>query len=148
MTGLVFVDTNVIVYSRDLRDPAKQEAALQWMARLWEHNAGRLSSQVLYEYYVTVTRKLSPGMTVAEARTDVRALSLWLVTTAPGSVLEAAWALQDRYRLSFWDSLIAGAAQASGCRFLLSEDLCAGQNLDGVLVVNPFESEPREFGFP
>lgn len=144
MTALVFVDTNILVYSRDARDPRKQQRAHDWLSLLWERKAGRLSGQVLNEYYVTVTQKLKPGLAAAEARDDVRALFHWLTPTHPSAQLDAAWAVQDRYRLSFWDALIVGAAQAADCRYILSEDLSADQDLDGVLVVNPFETEPTQ----
>ena len=66
MTAPLFVDTNLLVYSRDARDAAKQERAAEWLDFLWDTRRGRLSRQVLQEYYVTVTRKLQPGLTVAE----------------------------------------------------------------------------------
>ncbi len=144
MTAPLFVDTNLLVYSRDARDAAKQERALEWLDFLWDTRRGRLSRQVLQEYYVTVTRKLQPGLTVAEARADVRALFHWLSPIDPAAPIEAAWALQDRCSLSFWDALIVGAAQTMGCRFVLTEDLPAGQELEGVRVVGPFETRPAD----
>jgi len=68
-----------------------------------------------------------------------------LVSTLPGfagAVLEHAWKLQDRYRLSFGDSLIVAAAKAASCGFLLTEDFQDGEKLDGVEVLNPFLREP------
>jgi len=144
MTAPLFADTNLLVYSRDARDAAKQARAAEWLDFLWHTRRGRLSRQVLQEYYVTVTRKLQPGLTVAEARADVRALFHWLSPIEPGVLVEAAWALQDRCSLSFWDSLIVGAAQTMGCGFVLTEDLPAGQDLEGVRVVNPFETRPMD----
>jgi predicted nucleic acid-binding protein len=144
MSGLAFVDTNVVVYSRDARDASKQSRAHEWLARLWKEETGRVSGQVLQEYYYTVTQKLKPGMTAGEARSDVRALLPWLVAVQPGPLLDAAWGLQDRHRLSFWDALIVGAAQAGDCRYLLSEDMGDGQELDGLLVVNPFKTAPAD----
>lgn len=61
MTGPAFVDANVIVYSRDTRDAEKQRRAEAWLRHLWDRGEGRLSAQVLHEYYVTVTRKLFAG---------------------------------------------------------------------------------------
>jgi predicted nucleic acid-binding protein len=57
-------------------------------------------------------------------------------------VVERGWKIQDRYQLSFWDALIVAAAKSLGCRFLLTEDLQTDQDFDGVLVVNPFVSDP------
>ncbi|HEU5451456.1 MAG TPA: hypothetical protein VFU76_05695, partial [Terriglobales bacterium] len=54
------------------------------------------------------------------------------------SILQRAWDVEDEYRLSFWDALIVAAAKASSCRYLLTEDLQAGQDFAGVVVVNPF----------
>jgi predicted nucleic acid-binding protein len=142
MSALVFVDTNVLVYSRDTRDPVKQRQASAWLEFLWDTRRGRLSRQVLQEYYVTVTRKLKPGLTAKAARADVRSLFLWLAPLDPQDLFEASWSLQDRVSLSFWDALVVAAASGLGCKHLLSEDLPAGQDLGGVRIVNPFVSEP------
>lgn len=142
MTGPVFVDANVIVYSRDTRDAGKQRRAEAWLRYLWDRGEGRLSGQVLHEYYVTVTRKLRPGMPAAEARADARALLAWLVSVPEAQLLEGAWHEQDRASLSWWDALLVAAAKAGGCRTLLTEDLPDGQDLSGLLVVNPFREAP------
>jgi predicted nucleic acid-binding protein len=144
MTAPVFVDTNVLVYSRDSRDAAKQQRAHDWLDFLWESKRGRLSRQVLQEYYVTVTQKLKPGMAVEEARADVRALYHWLAPIEAEALLESAWTLQDRFSLSFWDALVVGAAECAGCTHLVSEDLQSAQGLGGIRVVNPFETHPSE----
>ena len=61
-------------------------------------------------------------------------------------VIEAAWLLQDRHSLSWWDALIVSAAQVAGCGYLLSEDLQAGQRFGNVVVVDPFQSVPGSLG--
>jgi predicted nucleic acid-binding protein len=66
MSGTVFVDTNVLVYVRDRTDEEKQRRAAEWMAALWDSRLGRLSIQVLQEYYITLTQKLDPPRTVEE----------------------------------------------------------------------------------
>ena len=63
MPGAIFVDTNVLVYARDASRPEKQAAAMEWLAQIWREQSGRTSMQVLSELYVTLTRKLRPGMT-------------------------------------------------------------------------------------
>jgi len=57
--------------------------------------------------------------------------------------LERSWRIQERYQLSFWDALVVAAAKAASCRYLLTEDLQAGQDLDGLVVVNPFLDDPE-----
>ncbi|HEX9188390.1 MAG TPA: PIN domain-containing protein [Vicinamibacteria bacterium] len=148
MTGPVFVDTNVLVYFRDARDKAKHERAREWLAFLWETRRGRVSRQVLHEYYVAVTRKLKPGLTEEEARSDVRALFLWLSALPPDAMIEAAWVLQDACSVSFWDALILAAAQAMGCDVVLSEDLPAGQEMEGMRIVNPSAVRPAGLAEP
>lgn len=142
MTDLVFVDSNVLVYRRDASEEAKQPRAARWVEHLWRTRTGRLSLQVLQEFYQVVTRRLDPGLPVAEARREVRELSTWRPVPTDVELVSGAWEIEDRYGLSFWDALIVSAAQRAGCRRLLTEDLQTGQDLDGVLVVNPFETPP------
>lgn len=143
MTETCFVDTNVLIYARDLADPPKQARAEEWMARLWRSRRGRLSIQVLQEYYAVATRKLKPGLPVESAREDVRLLMAWRPLSINERVIEQAWTAQDRYNLSWWDALIVSAAQTAGCRFLLTEDLQSNQELQGLRVINPFEAAPN-----
>jgi predicted nucleic acid-binding protein len=84
MTALVFVDTNVLVYQLDSREPAKQLRARGWLDYLWAARTGRISSQVLQELYVTVTRKLEPGLELDAARKVVRSLWSSAVSERPG----------------------------------------------------------------
>ena len=146
MTDRVFVDTNVLVYSRDASEPPKQKQAMAWMSRLWSERIGRLSFQVLNEFYVTVTHKLKPGMDTKSARQDVRFLLAWHPIPVDARVVEAAWHIQDRYKLSWWDALIVSAAQVSDCRYLLSEDFQENLNLGNVVVINPFLTPPESLG--
>ena len=138
----VFVDSNVLVYARDAGEAIKQPQALAWLEHLWRTRSGRLSFQVLQEFYVTVTKKFDPGLTPADAREEVRSFLAWRPLAVDDEMLEAAWALQDHHSLSFWDALILGAAQASGCQRVLSEDFSDGEIYGGVEVVNPFTQRP------
>lgn len=139
----VFVDTNVLVYARDAAVPAKQELAYEWMSALWASRLGRTSVQVLNEYYVTVTRKLAPALPAEDARGDVSDLRAWRPVPVSAGLLGAAFDAEDRFGLSYWDSLIVAAAQAAGCDYLLTEDLQDGQRLDSVIVVDPFSHRPE-----
>jgi predicted nucleic acid-binding protein len=142
MTDMVFVDTNVLVYSRDASEPQKQEQAMAWMAYLWETRTGRLSFQVLQEFYVTVTHKLKPGLHPENARNDVRSLLAWRPLSVDARIVEGAWVNQDRYKLSWWDAMIVSASQVAACRYLLTEDLQEDLELGNVRVVNPFHTRP------
>lgn len=140
MTATVFVDTNVLVYARDASEAVKQPQAQAWMRHLWQERSGRLSFEVLNEFYVTVTDKLAPGLGRSEARKEVGVLLAWRPIPTDRRVLEGAWNLQDRYQLSWWNSLIIASARAAGCRYLLTEDLQHQQVLEGLTVLNPFET--------
>ena len=140
MTATVFVDTNVLLYAFDEADPRKQAAARHWRAELWTSRRGRLSVQVLQEFYANVLRKWPSARD--QARAEIRNLSTWHPVPIDYELLLRGWQLQDRFQLSFWDSLILAAAKSSGCNFLLTEDLQPGQDLDGVTVLNPFSSDP------
>ena len=149
MSGPVFVDANILVYDRDERDPVKHARAQAWMATLWRHpGLGVVSSQVLTEFYWTVTRKLRPGLDDDLARRYVRTLLAWEFVALDGAAIGEAWAVQDRFKLSFWDSLVVAAARIGRCRVLLTEDLQDGQDLDGILVVNPFSHHPDSLSTP
>ena len=145
MTGKVFVDTNVLVYCRDASEPDKQEHAQAWLSALWERRTGRLSFQVLQEFYVTVTAKLALGLSPESARLNVRQLLAWKPVTVDDRLLEEAWRLQDRYRFPWWDALIVAAAQISACGYLLSEDFQDGMEMGDLKVLNPFLNRPEDF---
>lgn len=141
MSATIFVDTNVLVYVRDSTERHKQARAAEWMAALWDTRRGRLSLQVLREYYVITTRKLSRPLREEQVREDVLAFGVWHPVVEDLRQFEHAWSLQDRFGLSWLDSLIVAGAVVSGSRWLLTEDLQDGQVLDGVTIVDPFQNE-------
>jgi predicted nucleic acid-binding protein len=138
MIAPVFVDTNVLLYARDASEPAKQPRAAEWLRHLWRERLGRTSTQVLSEYYVNATRKLSPGLSREEAWDDVRALLAWRPQAIDVAVLQRGYEVEQRYRLSWWDSLVVATAQIQGCSLLLSEDFQDGALLGDVTVRSPF----------
>ncbi len=140
----VFVDTNVLVYVRDQTEPDKQRKAAEWIAALWDTGLGRLSYQVLQEYYVTLTAKLDLKRPVTGVREDVAALRAWNPVGVDHATIERAWDVQDRYGYSWWDALIVAAALQAGCRYLLTEDLQPGQAIETATVISPFERDPDE----
>ncbi|MGC2298993.1 MAG: PIN domain-containing protein [Acidobacteriaceae bacterium] len=142
MNALAFVDSNVLVYWVDGSDPAKQQRASLWIGELWKDRSGRISFQVLQEFFFAATKR-RPEV-VEKIRAEVRNLLAWHPVSIDPPLLELAWKIQDRYHLSFWDSLIVAAAKAASCRWLLTEDLQAGQTIDGITVINPFQRTPDQ----
>lgn len=146
MTAPVFVDTNVLIYAFDQADPKKQESARSWRAELWKSRTGRISFQVLQEFYVKITRNWPAAR--EDARAEVMDLLAWRPVAIDAPILERSWKIQDRYRLSFWDALIVASAKSISCRYLLTEDLQADQDMDGVIVINPFLRSPDSLSRP
>lgn len=134
----VFLDTNVLVYAFDRHSPPKQRRA---RALLKEHGtAGAivLSTQVLQEFYVNVTRKLPEPLSESEAEANVRDFTAFDIVDVDRDMVLSGIALARQHRLSFWDALIVTAAQARACKRLLSEDLQHGRRFGSLTVENPF----------
>ena len=139
----VFVDTNVLLYSEDGAHRAKQARAVEWLHVLWSRRLGRLSTQVLNEFYANATHKIKPPMPQGDARAEVRRYQRWQPWLLDHATVETAWSVQSRFGLSYWDALIVASALAQGCRYLLSEDMQHLQVMDQMQVVNPFLVGPE-----
>ncbi len=131
-----FLDTNVLVYTDDPRDSAKQSVAIGIVGEHLRRRTGVVSLQVLQEYFISATGKLRMGADLAKQRTEVFA-HLNVVEPTVADVL-AAIDLHRIHRVSFWDALILHSAKWAGCRILLTEGMQHGQTIDGVRIVNPF----------
>jgi predicted nucleic acid-binding protein len=145
MTALVFVDTNVLLYTYDDRDPIKRDRAREWVRWCWRSRTGRISSQVLNELYNNAITKFREAIPLQQARSEVRRLRLWQPPHLDTYTVDGAWNLQDRYPLSYWDALIVSSAHQQGCTHVLTEDLQHGQTIDSVRIVNPFLISLSEF---
>jgi predicted nucleic acid-binding protein len=132
-----FLDTNVLLYSVSL-DPAeaaKRDRALT----LLDREDGALSVQVLQEFYVQATRITRQDPVPHDAAVDlITGWTRFRVQDMTLSILSSALEIRERYRYAYWDSAVIAAARALGCRELYSEDMQHGQEIDGVLLVNPF----------
>ena len=131
-----FIDTNILVYLFDSDSPTKQSISRE----LLEENSGNLilSSQVLGEFYVTVTRKLARPLSEDQAIDAISAFGAFRVRDIHVGLAQAAVRRSARSKLSYWDSLIIETAREAGAATLLTEDLQHGQLLDGLLVFNPY----------
>lgn len=138
----VFVDTNVLLYAQDLRSPDKRAAASAWLSHCWKQRVGRISTQVLHEFYANL-RKAAPDLSVTATRELVRRYRAWQAWPVDDSTVDTAWALQDRWQFNYWDALMVSAAQQMGCAVLLTEDLQHGLEVDRLRIVNPFIAGPE-----
>lgn len=131
-----FVDTNVFTYTFDDSEPTKQERA---RALLRDTPEIVVSTQVLQELYVSLTKGRLPITTKAKAEAAVRTLSDYVVVQVDVPLILSAVGICGRDQISFWDALIVSAAAHANCDSLLSEDLNNGQIIEGVRVTNPFD---------
>ena len=138
MSARSFFDTNVLIYADDKAAPAKQRRALDLVAEHRRARTGVVSLQVLQEYFVAVTRKLR--VDAAIARRKIELLAEFDVAVPEVQDILAAIDLHRLHGFSFWDALILRAAKQAGCSVLFSEDLQPAREIDGVRIVNPFQS--------
>lgn len=138
MSGRRFVDTNVLVYLFDADAPAKRERSRELLAADGVEGRLVISTQVLQELFVTLTRKLAEPLPPDQALAVLDSLEELPVTTIDRPLVRAAAELSIRHRISLWDALIVEAARTGGCRVLLTEDLQHGWEIGGLRVENPF----------
>ena len=138
MSGKVFVDTNVFVYLFDRDAPAKRATARQILET--EGPPGRivLSTQVLQEFYVNVTRKLGKPLSESDGASATNDLCAFDVVDVDKDMVVRSMALSRTERMSFWDALIVEAARTRGCDRLLTEDLQDGRQFGPLKITNPF----------
>ena len=137
MSDKTFIDTNVLIYAHDMDAKAKHEAAKRVLQELWSERASVLSMQVLQEFYVNVTRKISRPLSKESARLVVSTYTAWCIDTSPAEI-SSAFRIEDEAHIGFWDALIMATVIKSGATRLLSEDLNSGQTIAGVKIENPF----------
>ncbi len=138
MTALVFVDTNVLLYAQDESEPAKRPRAREWLEYLWRERRGRMSMQVLSEYYVNLKRMAGSRLTTQEAWESASNYFAWKPLQADEALLRRAREIEQRYLINWWDCMVVGAAQAQDCDLLLTEDLQDGAIFGSVTVRSPF----------
>jgi predicted nucleic acid-binding protein len=136
--GVIFIDTNILVYAHDTGAGRRHEVARGVLEQLWDSRAGALSTQVLQEFYAVATRKLKPPLARSVARKLVADYSEWCTVDTDPLLIVSASRLEEDHSLAFWDALIIEAALRSGADYLLSEDLQDGRRFAELVVRNPF----------
>ncbi|MFP4083211.1 MAG: PIN domain-containing protein [Candidatus Aminicenantes bacterium] len=134
-----FVDTNIVVYAHDRSSGRKHKIARDILRELWHKRLGILSTQVLQEFFYIVTQKISDPVTLSKAKESIRHLLSWEVVVNDGPSIIRAVDIYEKFKYSFWDSLIIQAAISGKAEILLSEDLQSGQMIDSLKIINPFE---------
>lgn len=133
-----FIDTCILLYAYDNSESEKHQQAVTLVSDLWKSGRGALSIQVLQEFYVNITQKVANPLTARDASQIVFDLGQWKLHR-PGldSILKAI-EIQQRYKISFWDSLIICSSQNLGCKIIWTEDLNNKQYYGETQALNPF----------
>ena len=138
MNGKVFVDTNILIYAHDLDAGQRNTLSADILRDLWENRIGIISTQVLQEFYVNVTRKIENPLPKSKARGIIESYLAWPVELNDAKTVLAASEIEERHMLSFWDALIVASARNAEAEKILTEDLNHGQQIEGILIENPF----------
>ncbi len=138
MKGRVFVDTNILIYAHDLDAGSKHDLAASIIKRIWDEKTGVISTQVIQEFYVNVTRKIENPISASTARGIINNYFDWQVEVNGSETILVASEIEERHHLSFWDSLIIAAAYQARVEKILTEDLNPGQIIEGLVIENPF----------
>jgi predicted nucleic acid-binding protein len=144
---IVFVDSNVLLAAFDSRDAALQTAAQSWLRWCWQKRAGRISTQVLNEFYEGAVKAFAltehTPITPVHVRLHVRRLREWQPPHLDRYAVDGAWDLQDRLGLTYWNALIVSSAVQQSCTHLLSLELPAGSQMEGIRIISPLDLSPE-----
>ncbi len=138
MKDKVFIDTNILVYANDKSDNYRHEKSKQLIFDGIQKENAVISTQVLSEFFVTVTQKIKTKLSAGAARKEILLFNYLEIIEIDYSCIVHAIDISINNQLSYWDSLIIAAAQKAGCSILYTEDLNAGQKFDRLIVSNPF----------
>ena len=139
MPDKFFLDTNIFVYSFDIRAKAKQHTALALIEDALSQRQGVTSSQVIQEFLNVALRKFSTPITTDDAMEYLRTVFAPLCEVYPSIALyEFGLQIAKETGDGFYDALIVAAAATANCRILFSEDLQNGRTIHGLTIRNPF----------
>jgi predicted nucleic acid-binding protein len=140
-TGLVLIDSNILVYAVDPREATKALTAIEVIKAVEDASAGITNSQVLIEFVSASTRadqRRGPNLTAVAAEQWVEK---WLAILEFRPITEAMFRDAARgaaqHQMDIFDAQIWAAARASGAR-VVSEDMQSAAIIEGVEYVNPF----------
>lgn len=143
MSVKTFIDTNILIYAHDVDQQEKHPIARRLLIDLLRTRSAVLSPQVLQEFYVNVTRKVSKPLTKRAARKVVEDFSVWCIDTSAAEVT-TAFRIEDECKISFWDAMICASALKADAKIILSEDMNSGQKIAGIRIENPFLKPSKE----
>jgi predicted nucleic acid-binding protein len=134
-----FVDTTLLVYAIDPGNRRKQEIAADLLRAIVRDGTLVLSAQSLNELYRVATDRRSL-LTRKEARAAVERLARFCTAPYDFEVTRHAWRIQDEHGFSYWDCVLLASAALAGCGTFFSENMQRGRRVQGLIIVNPFET--------
>lgn len=140
MSGKCFVDTNILMYAHDLDAGQKNKISRDIIRDLWENRSGIINTQVLQEFYLNVTRKIENPLKKSQARGVIESYLAWPVELNDVRTVLSTSEIEERHMLSFWDAMIVASARKAKAEKIITEDLNHGQEIEGILIENPFVS--------
>jgi len=138
MIEKIFIDTNIFIYAYTKDCEHKNKVSCD----LLRDNVSRenifVSVQILNEFYSIMAKyKYSHSQIeyyLKEIIGQVNVISLNLET------VENCLKIKEKYRFSWWDSLVLSSALEGNCSILYSEDLQHEQVIeDSLKIINPFK---------
>ena len=132
----MFLDSNIIVYANDCREPHRQRVAVDVVTGCMREGSGVISVQVLQEYANVALGKLKQSSDIVLRQLHL--LEVLEVVEPNAMMVRRSVEIRAAYGISFWDSAIVAAAEYAKCDVILSEDLNPGQFYAGIIVRNPF----------
>jgi predicted nucleic acid-binding protein len=140
MSAKTFIDTNILVYAFDSSEKEKQEIAQKLLNKEGSIGEITLSTQVLQEFFVIVTRKLKEPLSIDDASKTIQFFSVYPLVQISSKLILKAIERHQNESFSFWDALIVEAALQVDCKILFSEDMQDERQIGRLKIINPFSN--------
>ena len=139
MSYKIFFDTNILAYAFDESSPERSEQAKELISQWMPTGRLVISTQVLQELFVVLTKKLEPRLSADNAVAVIESLLSLEINVVETDIILEAIKVSKENTISFWNALIISSASGSRCRVLFTEDLNRRQIISGVKIENPFD---------
>lgn len=135
----IFVDTNVLVYAFDISAGIKHEKAVEIIEDCWRLENGIISSQVLEEFFMCLTKKIPVHIDSIIVKQIIKDFLKWKTVVIDGEIILEAIDIHNKYKYSFWDSMIIASAIEGGANIIFSEDFSNSHIIKDIVIKNPFK---------
>jgi len=141
MKDKFFIDTNIFIYSFNINEKVKRKKSQEIIQKAIETKQGCISSQVIQEFINVATRKFESPIKQKDLDFYIHEVLFPLCNTFTNfDLIEKSLQIHYKLKYSYYDSMIIAAALFSNSCILLSEDLQSKQKIEGLTILNPFNS--------